>query len=317
MTTKPYITHLALSGGGMKGLCYIGVFRYLYIEDMVDNIKFIHGTSIGSFFAIALALKIPMEYFETEIQQVIKIFNEDEEMCITQKKIHNIINSNGIFDIGFMMNPIRKFLEEKYDIKDITFQEFAKKTGVNLYIKCMNINTGISRTFSSENSPDISVLDVSTASMSIPFLMTPMKIEDNYYVDGELCHNRQIEMFENAHPKNKLHILLCECREFSLEEIEKNSEINFMKYSTRIFYILLKKIFYMYKISTHECFTEDYILKIYEFHCKNVIKMNVKTPNEIRIETTDEDIENFILRGFIDITNYMNKRYKDNAIDIN
>ena len=83
---KPYITHLALSGGAMKGLCYMGVFRYLYIENLVNNLKFIHGTSIGSFFAIALALKIPIEYLEEEVKKVLKILNEDDNMAITQKK---------------------------------------------------------------------------------------------------------------------------------------------------------------------------------------------------------------------------------------
>jgi len=313
---KPYITHLALSGGAMKGICYMGVFRYLYIEKLVNNLKFIHGTSIGSFFAIALALKIPIEYLEEEVKKIIKIINENDDMAITQKKIHNIILSNGIFDLRFMMSPIINFLEKEYDIKDITFQELAKKTGVNIYIQSMNFNTGVSRTFSTENSPDISVIEASLASMSIPFLVNPTKIEGDYYIDGEFAYSTKIDMFKDAHADNILHILLCECREFELEELEKDIELNFMKYSTRICHILLKRIFYMYKATTHECCTEDYVLKISDFHCKNAIKFNIKNANEIRMETSDEDVENFILRGFIDITNYMNKRYKDNTIDI-
>jgi predicted acylesterase/phospholipase RssA len=313
---KPYITHIALSGGAMKGLCYMGVFRYLYIENLVNNLKFIHGTSIGSFFAIALALKIPIEYLEEEVKKVIKTINEDDDMAITQKKIHNIILSNGIFDLRFMMSPIIKFLEKEHDIKDITFQELAKKTGVNIYIQSVNFNTGEPRTFSTENSPNISVIDASLASMSIPFLVNPTKIEGDYYIDGEFAHSTKIDMFKDAHADNILHIFLCECREFVLEELEKNTELNFMKYSTRICHILLKRIFYMYKATTHERCTEDYVLKISDFHCKNPIKFNIKNANEIRMETSDEDIENFILRGFIDITNYMNKRYKDNTIDI-
>lgn len=72
----------------------------------------------------------------------------------------------------------------------------------------------------------------------------------------------------------------------------------------------------MYKATTHECYTENYVLKISDFHCKSPIKFNMTNANEIRFETTDEDIENYMLRGFIDITNYMNKRYKDKPIDI-
>lgn len=315
MKSKPYITHVALSGGGMKGLCYMGIFRYLYLEDLVKNIKFIHGTSIGSFFAIVLALKIPIEYMEEEIRKVLAIFNEHEDMSITQKRIHNIIQSNGICDIRFMMNPIVNFLEKEYGIKDITFQELVKKTGVNLYIKCMNINKGCERTFSGEDSPNISVLDASVASMSIPFIFNPIKIEGDFYVDGEISKNNEIDMFKNAQNDNILHVILCDCQEFMLEEIDTDTEFNFMSYSTRIFHILLQKLLCMYKATTHEYITHDYTLKIIDFHCKEAVKFKLKNANEIRIETTDEDFENFTLRGFIDITNHMNNRYKDNAID--
>lgn len=316
MKSKPYITHLGLSGGAMKGLCYMGIFRYLYIENLADNIKFIHGTSIGSFYAIALALKIPLEYLEDEIKKVLKIFNEHEDMVMTQKKLHNIIQSNGMFDVKFIMNPIVNFLEKEYGIKDITFQELAKKTGVNLYFKTMNINTGKTRTFSVDNSPHISVIDASLASMSIPFLLKPTKIEGEYYVDGEMGPDREIEIFQNAHNDNILYVLLCDCNEFILEEIEKDTEFNFMKYSTRILHVFLQKIFYIYKITSFENMPQEYVLKISDFHCKNPIKLNLKNANEIRFETTEEDIENYTLRGFIDITNHMNKRYKDNVIDI-
>lgn len=313
---KPYITHVALSGGGMKGICYLGVLRYMYIENLMDNIKFIHGTSIGSFFTLAFALKIPLDEFEDDVKEIIKTFNEHEDLAITQRKIYDIMYMNGICDIRFMMKPFIKYLKKHYDIDDITFQELSKKTGVNIYIKCMNINTGKSRTFSNEDSPNVSVLDACVASMIIPFLMQPIKIEDDYYIDGETCHDRNIEMFENALDKNKLHILICECREYTMETIENDSKIDFMKFSTRVFNILLKKIFYMFKLSTHELKTEEYVLKIHDFHYKNAIQLKLKESNELRIETSDEDFENYILRGFIDMTNYMNKRYKDNVIDI-
>lgn len=316
MKSKPYITHLSLSGGAMKGLCYMGVFRYLYIENLVNNIKFIHGTSIGSFFTIALALKIPVEYLEDEIKKVLKIINEHEDMAITQKKIYNIIQSNGICDIKFMMNPIINFLEKEYGVKDITFQELAKKTGVNIYIKSTNLNKGNARTFSVEDSPDISVIDASLSSMSIPFLVNPIKIAGDYYVDGDITKDKEIKMFENAHNDNILQILLCDCTEFVLDEIDTDIELNFMKYSTRIFHIILQKMLYMYKADVYEYYTQDYALKISDFHCKTAIKFNFKNANEIRIETTDEDLENYILKGFIAITNHMNNRYKDNTIDI-
>lgn len=46
------ISHLFLSGGGLKGLCYFGILRYLYMENMVADIRTIWGSSIGAFLRL-------------------------------------------------------------------------------------------------------------------------------------------------------------------------------------------------------------------------------------------------------------------------
>jgi predicted acylesterase/phospholipase RssA len=57
----------------MKGVYYIGVMRYLYIENIYKNIKYIAGTSIGAFFAVAIALRIPVEYLEERFLEISNI----------------------------------------------------------------------------------------------------------------------------------------------------------------------------------------------------------------------------------------------------
>ena len=64
------ITHLAFSGGGIKGFCYMGIIRYLYLENMIDDIKYVSGASIGAYFGLILALKIPIEYIEKEFSEL-------------------------------------------------------------------------------------------------------------------------------------------------------------------------------------------------------------------------------------------------------
>ena len=63
--------------------------------------------------------------------------------------------------------------------------------------------------------------------------------------------------------------------------------------------MILQKILYMYKADIYEYYTQDYVLKISDFHCKTAIKFNFDNANELRIETTDEDLENYILKGFL------------------
>ena len=58
------ITHLVLSGGGMKGVIFIGALRYMYIENLHKNITHIAANSIGSFVALFITFKLTIEEIE-------------------------------------------------------------------------------------------------------------------------------------------------------------------------------------------------------------------------------------------------------------
>ena len=47
------ITKLVFSGGGIKGISYIGIIKYLEDEDLLKNINTIVGTSIGSVLGLS------------------------------------------------------------------------------------------------------------------------------------------------------------------------------------------------------------------------------------------------------------------------
>ena len=61
MTNK--YTHLILSGGGLYGLCYLGIFRYLIIEKKLDSLKNVVGNSMGSFFSLGYCLNIDIDNY--------------------------------------------------------------------------------------------------------------------------------------------------------------------------------------------------------------------------------------------------------------
>ena len=46
------ITNLVLSGGGIKGLSYIGVVKYLEEKKLLKNINKIAASSIGAIFGL-------------------------------------------------------------------------------------------------------------------------------------------------------------------------------------------------------------------------------------------------------------------------
>jgi predicted acylesterase/phospholipase RssA len=83
------ITHLVLSGGGMRGVIFIGALRYLYIENLHKNITHIAANSIGSYVALFITFKLTIEEIETIIYNSIC----DNNLCkIPTKNYYKIIS---------------------------------------------------------------------------------------------------------------------------------------------------------------------------------------------------------------------------------
>lgn len=301
----PYLTHIVFSGGGMKGICYLGIIRYLYIEKLDKNIKYVHGTSIGSYFAIIFALKIPLDFIEKEILDTLREFDLSEDLAVNQKRLHHIFMNNGLFKLNFLMKPIINYLKKTHDIEDITFIDIVKKTGINLYIPCTNINTGKIKVFNVEDTPNVSIIDTCIASMSLPFIFEPIKIMGNYYIDGDVSYVDKTNIFDNVDKDCILNILLANTDTVEIEEIDSDNELPFMEYSMRVTKLILTKILTIYKLNQNTCDKKN-SLYIAEFPCKSILNFKLNG-DEIRINVTDDDFEKLILLGFIEMTNYMKK----------
>ena len=97
---KLNITHLVLSGGGMKGVIFIGALRYMYIENLHKNITHIAANSIGSFVALFITFKLTIE----EIEQIIYDSKDDNDLCyIPTKNYYKIISKLGLCYISYFM----------------------------------------------------------------------------------------------------------------------------------------------------------------------------------------------------------------------
>ena len=53
---KTNIQHLVLSGGGLLGISYIGLFKYFEENNTLNNLKTVTGCSIGAIFGTLLII---------------------------------------------------------------------------------------------------------------------------------------------------------------------------------------------------------------------------------------------------------------------
>jgi NTE family protein len=158
---KPYKIGIALSGGGIKGLCHAGVLKALEEHDIKPDIisGVSSGSVVGAFYADG--------YSPDEIAHLF----ED----ISFRQMTKIQISNGGF---FRIDAFQKFISKKLHAK--TFEELK----IPLRIVATDLDKGRSVTFSSGN-----LIDPIIASCSIPVLFSPKVIDGTHYVDGGVLKN--------------------------------------------------------------------------------------------------------------------------------
>lgn len=293
-------THLVISGGACYGISMLGILNYLYLEKKLNSIKYIASNSIGSFFSLVYCLNVPLELVEEIIREIIK----KNLYSITNENFSNLFIENGIFDTNNIMIKIKKYIEKEYKINDITFIELSKRFGKNLYISTTQLKDSKNKIFSVDETPNISVFDAVAASMALPFIMKPIKIEDEYYIDGVLSNNFPINIFNNIYSELILSIL------FLIDEKEEDidyNNIDFITYSKHIFKIILDNNTKLTTEINYKNFQKKDILIINDLPIVShlpYIYNDEKDNNSIDIYLNDNDIDNLILEGFIKISEH-------------
>jgi len=229
-------THLIFSGGNIWGIVYIGILRYLYINDLHLHIKDVAGTSFGSTFAIIFALKIPIELIEEQFY----LFSENEDMkLISTTNIKNIFRDYGLVSTHKYLVYLKKYIQDTFNKDDLTFMEISKMFGINLHINALCINTGKNVIFNVNNTPNTYILQACAASMSIPFIYKPEIINNKYYIDAGMIENIiQIE-FANVKKDFILNVII----NIDSKPNFDNTNLTFFQYIYNIFNIHLNILF--------------------------------------------------------------------------
>jgi NTE family protein len=160
--------NLILSGGGALGFAHMPLIDYLDKNNMrPENIS---GTSMGAILGAIMALELSDKKRQERISHIVD-FLKWFRISFTGK---SLVDSK----------KIKKLLKDTFG--DITFKDLNH----NLYITATNFHTGEKIVFSKEN--DVLLRKAILASMSIPSIFPPVKIKNEYYVDGYLSENLPI-----------------------------------------------------------------------------------------------------------------------------
>jgi len=160
---------LVLSGGGALGIAHLNVLKLLADNNLKP--KEIIGTSMGAILASCYALN----YNNEEIYQFIKKFSNIFKWGKISFSHASLLSTDKISDLFFVLFGNKKISDSKIPLKIIA----------------TDFNTGQAIVF--DQSTDISIKDAVLASMAIPGIFPPVKINNHYYVDGFISSNLPVE----------------------------------------------------------------------------------------------------------------------------
>jgi len=297
------ITHLVFAGNALRSICLCGVLRYLYCYNLDKLIHDVSATSMGAFFALAFALKIPIEKLENMLYNMART---DKITKFKLSNLMNILNNYGLCSSIDYLEEIRKYVKEIYDQDDLTFLELSKKTGINIYISTTRVDNGCNVIFNVNDTPNVSVFEAIAASMCIPLASKPTIIDGYYYVDGYLSNNLPHEIFTNNNvDKNNILTVACNVSDgYEMPAFTQGEELSIFQYYYNIALIYNTNTFKLSYLNKLDDLDDILLIDVNNFKCI----CNYDNINDcIDFSLTDQDINNLCLIGYKSIHDYMNE----------
>jgi predicted acylesterase/phospholipase RssA len=212
--------NLVLSGGGLKGLSFCGVFKALEEANLRNSIKNVCTVSIGSMMGLLFVL----QYSSADIHDM--ILDKDFSTLI-QLRVSHIFSKFGCDKGNNIVQWLHNVLSEKGLHPNITFKQLYDINNISFTVCATNLNTFSPTFFNARLSPNMPVVKAIRMSISIPVLFTPVKFKGHYYIDGSVSNNFPINFFKDD-MDNTLAIKIVSSGELEDSNYEINSFSTFL-----------------------------------------------------------------------------------------
>lgn len=237
MSTK--IKHIVIGSGGPLLLNMYGAMKQSNLSKLWSHatVESYYGTSAGAVLSTMMALKYDWEeldnYLINRPWHTILNFNV--------LNIYDYYLNNGTTDANFIYSMFGPLLKAKDIDMNVDMETFRKITGVTLYIYATEFSSLNAKEFSADATPRAKLLDVIYASMAVPILFKPIKIEGELYFDGCIfLHYPMIKCLEKN--KDCETILGIVYKENKQNETVVDDDLNMFGYITNILSRLISKI---------------------------------------------------------------------------
>jgi len=273
---------LIISGGGLKGIAFLGTLECLQRKDNLDfrSIETFAGSSVGSILSVLLVCGF-------SVAEIFKIVHDTNLRDLVDFDLSKITKLYGVESGYKLMKRFREEFEKKKIDPDITLEELHEKTGRRLIITVSCIGKGV-KYFDYKNEPSLSVLLAVRMSIGIPLFLTAVKYKGDYYVDGGVLDNVPIKALSQYAPDTVLTLRTTSSAMVGDEEVSINS---FEDYIWMLGSTIFNEI-------------EQLRESDYQEHRDNSIVVPIKEHPSIDI--TNDEKKELIKQGYVAAKEYLN-----------
>jgi NTE family protein len=212
--------NLALEGGGIRGIAYVGAIKALEEKQLLQNIENIAGTSVGAITAALLCVGYSAEELEKELSSI-KFQKFNDGRGIFFGGFYRVSKKYGWYRGEKITDWINNLLHKKTGITNITFQQLFElsrkdKRYKNLYVTATNLSKQNWQTLNYKTFPQMRIADALRISASIPIYYTaifmaedgtlynkPQKnVKTSIMADGGFLANYPIQLFDDTYEKS-------------------------------------------------------------------------------------------------------------------
>ncbi len=265
------LKNLVISGGGINGIGFIGIIRFLSENNLLKDISHYVGTSAGSIIGYLLSIG----YNHMEIFEFCKYFNFSK---IVNVNLDNFLEKYGFADSSKLYYILKRLTEAKNLSPNITFKQHNEITNKKLTIVGTCLNDYKSHFLNYEKTPDMEILTAIRISSTIPLIFMPTVYENKLWLDGGMTENYPISFCDNE-IENTLGICVNdEC----LENCNIDNPKDLPEYLTQIF----------------KCFIFSESLKNIIKYEENTIKYSYSMGIFSDFQIDQQTIENMVQSGY-------------------
>lgn len=186
------IKHIVISGGGLKGISFLGVLEYFQRHQQlkIKEVETFVGCSAGSLIAALLVVGY-------SVADIFKLIYDCDLEALAEPDVTLLLSEYGVETGRRLLSVLTEMLRQKGYQADLTMKQLFEATGKRLVVSATCVGKGL-RYFDHFTSPDLSVLLAVRMSIAVPILFTPVKHEGDFYVDGGLLDNTPIAVLKDV-----------------------------------------------------------------------------------------------------------------------